>query len=251
MASDQRGERNPGQVHRCSPREATRNRRAGCTALTPAKSATWWRHDVPAATSTESWRHRARRRQQLPLADRARHVVMIARVAERSGHAAAAGIEIDDRRRRDARQQRLGRRRQAHRSLMAMRVEQHLGGPRLQRQRGAAVRRTRTRGTPRTAPTASATTRARRCSSPRSRSGASSRTADRQLGSTKTMRLSAFGGVVEGVDVRRGEPPRLLQAALRDQRPAAADVRCNASWRCRRHSSRRSRPARSPDRHNR
>jgi hypothetical protein len=66
---------------------------------TPARSATWYRHDVPAATSTDPGAMAcapARAR----AGDGARHVVVIARVAERSGHAAAAGIEIDDLRRR-------------------------------------------------------------------------------------------------------------------------------------------------------
>ena len=35
-------------------------------------------------------------RQQLALSDRARDVEVIGRIAERSGHAATAGIEIDD-----------------------------------------------------------------------------------------------------------------------------------------------------------
>src|SRR6266850_207990 len=39
---------------------------------------------------------RARRRQQPPLADLPRHLVVILRIPERSGHAAAARIEIDD-----------------------------------------------------------------------------------------------------------------------------------------------------------
>ena len=39
----------------------------------------------------------ARGWQQPPLADLPRHVVVLARVAERSRHAAAAGVEIDDR----------------------------------------------------------------------------------------------------------------------------------------------------------
>ena len=43
------------------------------------------------------------RQEELALADRARDLVVLARVAERAGHAAAAGVEIDDRRRRECR----------------------------------------------------------------------------------------------------------------------------------------------------
>ena len=78
-------------------------------------------------------RHRPRRRQQLALADLPRHLVVLLRVAERSGHAAAAGVEIDDRARRDARQQRARRRQQAHRLLMTVTVQQHGRRPGSQR----------------------------------------------------------------------------------------------------------------------
>jgi hypothetical protein len=40
-------------------------------------------------------------RKQLPFADGAREIVVIARVSERSRHAAAAGIQIDDTRPRN------------------------------------------------------------------------------------------------------------------------------------------------------
>ena len=40
--------------------------------------------------------HRSRGGQQPAFADLSRHVVMSERIAERSGHPAAAGVEIDD-----------------------------------------------------------------------------------------------------------------------------------------------------------
>ena len=113
---------------------------------------------VPAGSARRdehgSWRHGPRRGQQLAFGDRARHVVVIPRIAERTGHAAAAGVEIDDRRRGNSRQQRLGRRRQPHRSLMAMRMEQDVGRPRLQAQASRGPQRIPVRRTLRRAPTA-------------------------------------------------------------------------------------------------
>jgi hypothetical protein len=49
---------------------------------------------------------------------------VVAAVAERTGHAAAAGVEVGHRGRRNARQQRGGRRGQAQRALVAVGMEQ-------------------------------------------------------------------------------------------------------------------------------
>src|SRR2546422_10609098 len=65
-------------------------------------------------------------RQELALANATRDFVMLARVAERSGHPTASGVEVDDRARRDAREQGAGGRLEAHRLLMAMSVEKNL-----------------------------------------------------------------------------------------------------------------------------
>ena len=70
----------------------------------------------------------AHRRQQFPLANRARDVEMRGGIAKRSRHAAAAGVEIDDDGARDAREQRPGRRQQSHRLLMTVPVQQNFGG---------------------------------------------------------------------------------------------------------------------------
>ena len=64
----------------------------------------------------------ARGRQQPALADGPGDVEVLARVAERSGHAAAAGIGIDDRRAGNAGEERLRGRKRAHRLLMAVAV---------------------------------------------------------------------------------------------------------------------------------
>ena len=96
-------------------------------------------------------RHGPGRRQQLAFGNRERHVVVIARVAELAGHPAAAGLEIDDRRRRNPREQRPGGRREAHRALVTVRVEQPVARPRLSAS-GRLLRRIRSRGTPRRAP---------------------------------------------------------------------------------------------------
>ena len=75
-----------------------------------------------------SGRHAARGGQQPPLGNRFRDVVVVASIAERSRHAAAAGVEIDHRRAGDAAQKRLGRRHQAHRLLMTVAVQQDPDG---------------------------------------------------------------------------------------------------------------------------
>ena len=201
-------------------------RTAGCLAshagevlhLVPARRARGGEHGVRSPI-------RARGRQELPLPDGLRHVVVIGGVAERSRHAAAAGVEVGDRRARNAPEQRRRRGAQTHRALVAVHVEEDLARA---RPAGAATRgrrRAPTRGTPRTAPRGSATTRALSRSEPLSRSGASSRTADRQLGSTKTIGAPCDGAGVERAHVPGGAVPRLAQQPLRNQRAAAADVR--------------------------
>src|SRR5438105_5812028 len=66
---------------------------------------------------------RTSRRKQPPFANLLRNLVVVLRIAERAGHAAAARIEIDDRARRNAREQRLRGRDQPHRLLMTMAVQ--------------------------------------------------------------------------------------------------------------------------------
>src|SRR5436190_7019325 len=75
---------------------------------------------------------RASRREQPPFANLLRHLVVVLRVAERAGHSAAAGIEIDDRAGRDSREQRLRRRDQPHRLLMAVAVQDDCRWPGLE-----------------------------------------------------------------------------------------------------------------------
>ena len=89
--------------------------RPGAWRAPGAKSWTWCRHDVPAATSTPSGAEGAGGRQQLTLADGARHVVVRARVAERPGHAAAAGVEVGHGGAGNAAQQRRRRAGESHR----------------------------------------------------------------------------------------------------------------------------------------
>src|SRR5678815_4712591 len=62
--------------------------------------------------------------EELAFANRARDVVVLTGVAERPRHAATARVEIDDGRVRDRREQRLRWRRERHRLLMTMPVEQ-------------------------------------------------------------------------------------------------------------------------------
>ena len=69
--------------------------------------------------------HLADGRQQAPFGDRDRNIVVTARIAERSGHAAAAGVEIDDLRAGNSRQQRDGGGQQAHGFLMTMAVQEN------------------------------------------------------------------------------------------------------------------------------
>ena len=70
-----------------------------------------------------------------------------------------------------------------------------------------------------------ATTRALRRSSPLSRSGASSRMADRQLGSRNTSGWPASARREEPIGVLARALARLVEQSLRDERPAATDVR--------------------------
>jgi len=85
------------------------------------------RHEVPGATSTAAGPHIPRRRaaaRRSPI--RREHVVVLSRVAERAGHAAASGVE--NRRPRTTgcgTEARGSGGRQAHRLLMAVAVEQH------------------------------------------------------------------------------------------------------------------------------
>ena len=102
----------------------------GAARRTPVKCATCCRHETPGGDEDAAGRHRPRGGQQLPLADLPRDFVVLARVAERAGHAAASRVEIDDGARRDAAEQRARRRHQAHRLLMAVPVQQHGRRPR-------------------------------------------------------------------------------------------------------------------------
>ena len=175
-------------------------------------------------------RHRARGRQQLALADRPRHVVVLAAVAERTRHAAAPASRSTTRQDGNAREQRARRRHQAHRLLMTVPVQQHGRRSRLQRQRQPPAAPLTARDAPRTARTRLPTIRARRCASPRSSAGASSRTADRQLGSRNTMGSPRAASSYRRVDVpaRRARAPRRAapaRSAAGRSRRAAPDAR--------------------------
>ena len=89
---------------------------------------------------------------------------------------------------------------------------------------------------------------ARCCASPRSSAGASSRIADRQLGSKKT---SGCPRSAERIAADRCSAAawrrRLFQQPLRDQRPAAADVRRQLHVEPEPRRARQRPPGRSPD----
>src|SRR5215470_9270943 len=57
--------------------------------------------------------------------DGTRHLVMVVCVSERSRHAAAAGVDVDDGDAGNARQHRFGGREESHRLLVAVAVEQN------------------------------------------------------------------------------------------------------------------------------
>ena len=59
------------------------------------KSWIWWRQDVPAATTADDPSFSRTCGNKLPFANGAGNFEVVFRVAERSRHAAAAGIEID------------------------------------------------------------------------------------------------------------------------------------------------------------
>ena len=67
-------------------------------------------------------------RQEAPFADLPGNVEMLARVAERARHAAAAGVEVGDPRPGDAVEERLRGRHQAEGLLVAVAVEEDLVG---------------------------------------------------------------------------------------------------------------------------
>ena len=67
--------------------------------------------------------HRAGRRQQLTVSDGDGNIVMLARVAEGTRHATAAGIQIDYGRAGNAAQECFRSIQQAHRFLMAVSVQ--------------------------------------------------------------------------------------------------------------------------------
>src|SRR5262245_322726 len=68
-----------------------------------------------------------------------RDLIVVPGITERTGHAAASGVELDDLARRDPRQQGSGRWHQAHRFLMAMSVQHDGRRTGLQRERGASL----------------------------------------------------------------------------------------------------------------
>src|SRR5262245_3777585 len=70
-----------------------------------------------------------------------RNLVVILGVAERTRHAAASGVELDDLARRNSRQERPGWWHQAHGLLMTMPVQHDGGGTALQRERGPSFRK--------------------------------------------------------------------------------------------------------------
>ena len=74
-------------------------------------------------------------REETAFANLAREVEVVFRVAEGTGHAAAASVEVDDGRAGDFCEQGLCGGQQAHRFLVAMSVQQNLGWSRLQLQR--------------------------------------------------------------------------------------------------------------------
>src|SRR5688572_1487723 len=169
----------------------------------------------------------ARRGQQAALTDLARDVVVLTRVAERSGHAAAAGVEVSDARSGNALEKRPGRRQRAQRLLMAMAVEEYVRGAGLEGQRDRSVSHTaldvfleqeaRVGHLPRLSLIVAAQQR---------------RHVLPQRGETarleKQQRMSGADVRVEQTRVLRGEDARLLQEPLRNQRPPAADVRREA-----------------------
>ena len=120
------------------------------------------------------------------------------------------------------------RRRQPHRSLVAVRVEQHRAPA---RRAAAATRgrpRTRVRDTPRTArrpgtPSRLLAARRRAAAPARLRAAPTGSSARRN-----TIASPRARGVVQRVDVARGEPARRSEQALRDERTAAAAVRHRA-----------------------
>ena len=118
-------------------------------------------------------------------------VVVVARVAERSGHAAAAGIEID----RPLRQECATAAPLPEPPAPSI-ADGNAGGAGPSTGPGCSARVARPSAHSRSRNSSNSTAWLRddaaraRCSSPRSRSGASSRTADRQLGSTNTIALA-------------------------------------------------------------
>src|SRR5258705_3014060 len=79
--------------------------------------------------------HVSSSRQQTSFPDGSRHVVMISNVPERSGHATTTGVQVDNGCARNAGKQRLCRRDEPHRLLMAVAVELNRRRPCFQRRR--------------------------------------------------------------------------------------------------------------------
>src|SRR5579863_3676301 len=93
-------------------------------------------HLVPAGCSRRdqgvTWLQSPCRRQKLSFSNEPRNLVMLAGIAERTGHAAAAGIQIHHFRSWNPPQQVAGWREQSHGLLVTMSVQQNVRRPGLQ-----------------------------------------------------------------------------------------------------------------------
>src|SRR5215204_4001093 len=180
--------------------------------------------DVMTATGAGGDDHGARRlvahgREKPAFANRARDVVMLAGIAERTGHAAAAGVEIDDRRVRDRRQQRLRGRDERHRLLMTVAVEQD--GVRAGLQRKLCASRCdelfEQYGAPGDDFSAPARFSTQQCWNIFANRRETTRLAEDQ-------RPPGIGVYEEQVGVPRGHGPRIAEQTLRNLRPSAAAI---------------------------
>ena len=190
--------------------------------------------------------HRARGRQQLALADLPRHLVVLLRVAERSGHPAAAGVEIDDRARRDARQQRA--RRTPHDPSPS--DDNDRAAARSTVRSRAAAPRCRSSIPARRAPRTARSRRrqlARAPRSPRSRAGCVFANRGQTARLEKDDRRAATGGAIQRVDIAKRELARFLEQSLRNHRTSAAARAAPAEPDARTPPARPSRPRRSRD----
>ena len=133
---------------------------------------------------------RAGGRQLATLANLSRDVEVLTRVAEGSGHATASRVEVDDLGARDPPEQRSGRWHQPQRCLVAWPCSSSRDGPAWNVSSACPSFRVPSSHSSKSRH-ASATSRASRDAVPRSSAGRSSRSAERQLGSSTTIRLPA------------------------------------------------------------